>query len=241
MKMQSPINIIAAALAVALTLAQTVTSQLITETVAQTTTPPPPQQYRQAKHSAVYTTTVTNPKPDIVTAVVVITLISPAEDERYPTQGAPMFGTAISRFSASAASSSAWDETADIYWTLSGNVPLGYDTTYPPLPLGLTTSLSTVVTWTDYRVTTYRNLFFGYGRTEWWTTARVTFVEGVGPVYPATIIRTGYTDWRVRQTGGNEAVGFNHSNSATMSYWRTTTLVQVPAMPTALPSTEGGG
>jgi hypothetical protein len=233
MKMRPAVNI-AAALAVAFSISPTVTAQLVTETVAQTATPP--QQYRQAKHTAVYTTTVTNPKPDIVTAVVVITLISPAEDERYPTQGAPMFGTAISRFSA--APSSAWDETADINWTLSGNVPLGYDTTYPPLPLGPTTSLSTVLTWTDYRVTTYRNLFFGYGRTEWWTTARVTFVEGVGPVYPATIIRTGYTDWRVRQTGGNEAVGFNHSNSATMSYWRTTTLVQVPARPTLLLSRE---
>jgi hypothetical protein len=233
MKMPSPINI-AAALALAFSVAPA-TAQFVTATVAQTATLP---QRRQAKHTAVYTTTVTNPKPDIVTAVVVITLISPAEDERYPTQGAPMFGRAISRFSAP---SSSWDETADIYWTLSGNVQLGYDTTYPPLPLGPTTSLSTVLTWTDYFMTADRNLVMGYGRTEWWTTARVTFVEGVGPVYPATIIRTGYTDWRVTMTGGNQAVGFNHSYSTTLSYWRTTTMVQVPARPTPLSPKEDDG
>jgi len=190
----------------------------------------------QSLHTAIYTTTVDDrdSSPQIVTTVVV-TLLMPAEDPRYPSQGAPITGTAISHFSASPSS---WDKTAELYWTLSGNVPLGVDSTIPPLVLGATTTLTSVHTWTDSHTSTYVNLLLGRGRYEWFTTARVTFIEGVGPVYPATIIRTGYTDMEVTQTGGNEAVGTTHRNVANVSYWRTTTMVQVLTSPTPLPSVE---
>jgi len=185
----------------------------------------------ESPHTAVYTTTIANrdPAPEIITTVVV-TLLMPAEDAHYPSQGAPLTGTAISHFSV--APSSSWDKTSEIYWTLSGNVPLNADTTFAPLPLGETTTLTSVNTWTKYRTSEYRNVWFGSGRYEWFSTARVTFVEGVGPKYPATIIRTGYTQLEVTQTGGNEAIGTTHVDVVTNSYWRTTTMVQVPTRPT---------
>ena len=192
----------------------------------------------QAQHTAIYTTMVANTdtSPPIITTVVV-TLLIPAEDPGYPSQGAPLTGTAVSHFSVNTPASS-WDKTAEVYWTLSGNVPLGVATTIPPLPLGATTTLTSVLTWTDHRTSTYRNIVLGSGRYEWFTTARVTFVEEVGRKYPATVIRTGHTQMEVTQTGGNEAVGTTHQNVATMSYWRTTTMVQVPTRPTPLAPTE---
>jgi hypothetical protein len=192
----------------------------------------------ESQHTAVYTTTVASDRdtaPQIITTVVV-TLLMPVEDAHYPSQGAPLTGTAISHFSA--APSSSWEQTSELYWTLSGNVPLGVDTTFVPLPLGATTTLTSVHTWTEYRTSTYRNIMYGSGRYEWFSTARVTFVEGVGPKYPATIIRTGYTQLEVTRTGGNEAIGSTNRNVVTNSYWRTTTMVQVPTRPTPWPRKE---
>ncbi|CAI4217812.1 unnamed protein product [Parascedosporium putredinis] len=46
---------------------------------------------------------------------------------------------------------------------------------------------------TGSEVSTLVNEVVGTSRLEWYSTSRVTFVEVVGPDYPATIVRTGYT------------------------------------------------
>ncbi|KAK0623986.1 hypothetical protein B0T14DRAFT_517360 [Immersiella caudata] len=182
----------------------------------------------QSQHTAVYTTTVqanrgSDSSPQVI-ATVVVTLLMPAEAEGYPTQGAPLTGTAISHFSAAAPASS-WDKTNDLFWTLGGDVSPGVDTA----------TLTSLHTWTDSRTETGLHLWMGSMSTEWTTTARVTFVEGVGPRYPATIIRTGYTQWEVTMKGGNQVVGTTHRASTTLQYTRITTMVLVPTRPTPLP------
>jgi hypothetical protein len=68
----------------------------------------------------------------------------------------------------------------------------------------------------------------GSMRQEWFFTTSVTFVEVVRTWYPTTIIRTGYTTVTVRNLGTN---GYSPpvEASATSSYRRTTTMVQVTA------------
>lgn len=67
-----------------------------------------------------------------------LSILMPREQPNYPTDGAPVTGTAISHFSAVQANGavSTWDKTAELYWTLSGNVPLGVDSTVPAPPHG---------------------------------------------------------------------------------------------------------
>ena len=175
----------------------------------------------EPQHTVIYTTLITKHAPSPVLAPVTITLLKPLEDPNYPTDGVLVTGTAISG-----------NKTSQLVWTLSGNVPLGYDLTFPPLPLGATTTLTKSYTTSESHSSTYRNLVLGYGRYDYFTTAQIIFVEGVGPAYPATIIRTGYTSVNATQIGGNEVVGFSHTASATMSYWRTTTMVLVLPDPT---------
>ncbi|KAK5652280.1 hypothetical protein OQA88_10628 [Cercophora sp. LCS_1] len=173
-----------------------------------------PSAKTEPQHTLIYTTTITRTAPYLVLSTVTVTLLKALEGPNYPTYGVPVTGTAI-----------IGDQTSQLTWTLSGNVPLGRDTTYPPLPPGATTTLTRSYKTSESRSSTYRNIVFGSGRYDFFTTMAFTFVEGVGPAYPATIIRTGYTSRTVTQIGGNEAIGFSHTQSAEGSYWRTTTMM----------------
>lgn len=210
-----------------LTLILNATPCLASAATAQLSTSTSPQ------HTAIYTTTLANNASPHAVATVIVTLLMPREQPGYPKDGAQVTGTAVSQFSATQANGavSTWTAAAELLWTLSGNVPLGVDSTIPPPPEGAKTTLTSVYTTTDYHVSDIYGMWISRARYEWFTTLRVTLVEAVGTAYPATIIRTGYTHVDATMMGGNLALSTRYSETATASYWRTTTMVQVAATP----------
>ena len=191
-----------------------------------TSTKPAPQL------TAVYTTTLPGPKdvPQALTTAVV-TLLMPREVPHLPFDGAPVTGTAISHLGDA---TSTWSATAELYWTVTGNMdaPAQQATTTPP-PLGPAQSRLTSIL-TDY--TSYETDSYGPWVTHAHSTIRSTviktFMEVVGgATYPATIVRTGYTHVEVTQTGGPVG-GETYTASGTATWRRTTTMVQVEGRPT---------
>lgn len=184
------------------------------------------------QHTAIYTTSLTkNDAPHVITTVIV-TLLMPREYPNYPKDGAPITGTAISHFTAPGAPSpSTWSATSELFWTLSGNVPLGLENTIPAPAQGATTTLSSIYTSTEYHTSDIRGVWISRQTYEWWSTFRVTLVEAVGTAYPATIIRTGTTQLEGTMIGGNAAVSSTYTATSTVSWSRTTTMVQVAARP----------
>lgn len=87
------------------------------------TAPATAQFVAQSQDTAIHAPVVANwgsdSSPQVITTVVV-TLLMPAEAKRYPIQGTPLTGTAVSHFSAVAPPSS-WGKTDEVYWALSGN------------------------------------------------------------------------------------------------------------------------
>lgn len=187
-----------------------------------------------AQHTAIYITTLANSAPLEANTTVIVTLLMPREEPNYPKDGAPVTGTAISHFSAAQSNGAVltWAVTTELYWTLSGNVPLGVDSTIPPPPQGAMMTLTSVYTTTDYHVSDFYGVWISKARYEWFTTSRVTLVEAIGTAYPTTIIRTGYTHVDATMIGGNLAVSTKFTGTAEASYWRTTTMVQVASRPT---------
>jgi len=159
----------------------------------------------------------------------------PREVSQYPTDGIPVTGTAISHLRATQADGAvtSWRETAELYWTLSGNPPLGENITIPPPPQGATTTLTSVYTAVEIYVSDTPSELANHVLEERITTSRVTLVEAVGTAYPATIIRTGYTHLDNTMISRNALDTADWlTESTTQSYWRTTTMVQVTTQPT---------
>jgi len=183
------------------------------------------------QHTAIYTTTLpNNDHPQVITTVIV-TLLMPRDYPSYPKDGAPLAGTAISHFTAAA---SKWSTTSRIFYTLSGNAPLGVGSKNPP-PADQTaarSTLSSVFTSTEYYTSDIRGVFISRQTYEWFSTFRVTLVEAVGTAYPATIVRTGYTHLEAVMVGGIAGVTPTYSATSTASISRTTTMVQVAAQGT---------
>lgn len=184
------------------------------------------------QHTAIYTTTLINNDAPQFTTTVIVTLLMPREQPDYPKDGAPVTGTAISHFTATQSGSiSTWSATTELFWTLSGNIPLGVDSTIPALPQGARTTLTSVYTTIEYRTSDMYGVWISKQTYKWFSTIRVTLVEAVGTAYPATIIRTGYTHLDATMVGGNPAVSSTYRETGTASYWRTTTMVQATAQP----------
>jgi hypothetical protein len=190
-----------------------------------TTTTKPAQ-----SHTAVYTTTLPGPhnaSQAVTTAVV--TLLMPCEVPNIYGNGAPVTGTAVSHLAAPGASP--WSTTAEVFWTVAG--PMEAPATIPPpVPLapGETVLTSVLTDITSYETTKYA--FWSTAHSTILSTNLKTFLETVGGnTYPATIVRTGYTWVEVTATGGPVG-GALGTVTATATYRKTTTMVQVKERPT---------
>lgn len=180
-------------------------------------------------YTALYTTTLADQRREWVT-VAIVTILTPREIPLWPEDGATIVGTAISNMKAvSGATSLTWTKTRGLTWTLRGNTdPLRDAPTPTAQPTVVGETLTSSFTLTSYLLRVTDSEFVGSMRQEWFFTTRVTFVEVVATWYPATIIRTGYTNIAAQYTGAN---GDSPPVQATTnsSYWRTTTMVQVTA------------
>jgi len=220
-------------------LAAPATAQLTTSLLKPA--PPAPQ------HTAIYTTTARaqhDPKSpqDAVITNVIVTILMPRDAPYFPSNGAPITGTAISHFSAAQPNGgsgggtgiSTWSSTAELFWTLSGNVPFGIASTNPPLPgwQDAKTTLTSVYTKTDFFSTDIYGFWVTHAHYDFYSTSRVTFVEAVGTGYPATIVRTGYTTLVATAIGGPVGGTETLTDAGTRSWLLTTTMVQVGARPT---------
>lgn len=185
-------------------------------------------------HTAIFTTTVAQNEFPQAIATVTVTLVVP-RDVGHPTSnnGSTLTGTAISHFSAVQKNGgmSTWYETAELLWTTAAgdSSPLATKDALPPQQERAETTLTAV--YTDYQH--YSVGLYG----AWWvahyefsSTIRETIVEVVVEAYPATIVRTGYTDVKVVATvateGGPTTTDPDRDSS---TYLRTTTLVEVSA------------
>ncbi|KAK5659416.1 hypothetical protein OQA88_617 [Cercophora sp. LCS_1] len=196
-------------------------------------------------HTAVYTTTLVgdarnNPPQDAITTVVV-TLIEPRvvrwPFEGWPPEdGTPVTGTAISRFSAAQQARSTWSETAQIVWMLTGNNGLLHnDADETAAAAQDPKAVAVTAVYTDYSdfTTTVAAPWAPRVKSVYSSTVRETVVERVGTGYPATIIRTGYTNIVVTVTGTVIDGPTSTNEAATTSYVWTTTMVQASVRPLA--------
>jgi len=205
---------------VALVLSAITTAQIITST---SLAPPVPQ------HTAIYTTTVA--KYEAIRTVVV-TLLMPRDQTGFPTDGTPVTGTAISQFSAAQPDGkiSTWSETEELYWTLTGNTRNRFDTNRP-FRVNATTAISSSFTMDTFSSKDYYDDQGTHYHYDYTTLSRVTFVEGVGTAYPATIVREGATLFGISGIGG--VVGGEKTTWGTAEMFRrATNMVQVTARPT---------
>jgi len=213
-------NFIALILSVTAHFGASATAQLITPT---SLAPPAPQ------HTAIYTKTLTEHE---VTATIVVTLLMPRSHPGYPTDGTPVTGTAISRLSAPQPDGkwSTWSETAELYWTLTGNTNNRVNTNRPIVING-TTALYSSYTKDTVFSTDYYDAQGTHWHSERITLSRVTFYEAVDTAYPATIVRHGATLFGISITKG--VVGGSMYSDGTAEMFRHgTTMVQVATRPT---------
>jgi len=180
-------------------------------------------------HTAVYTTTLAQSNSPQAITTAVVTLIVPRDVGR-PNNGSLVTGTAISHFSAAQQNGalSTWSETAELAWTIVGNNP-PEDAKDAPLPLPQRAETTLTAAYTDYQ-------HYSVGLYGAWlvmhydfsSTIRETIVEAVGAAYPATIVRTGYTDIKVEATiAVKDGPTTTDPDRDSTSYMRTTTLAQV--------------
>lgn len=181
-------------------------------------------------YTAIYTTTLADHRRECV-IVGIVTILTPREEPLWPEDGVTVVGAAISNIKVTNGSTtSTWAKTRQLTWTLSGNSDSPRDVT--PTPTAQLTAvgeaLTSSFTSTSYLLSTTVAEFVGSLRQEWFFTTSVTFVEVVRTWYPTTIMRTGYTTVAVRYLGAN---GYSPpvEATATSSYWRTTTMVQITA------------
>jgi len=198
------------------------TAQLITST---TSAPPEPQ------HTAIYTITLGN--FEAITTVIV-TLLMPRHHTGFPKDGTPVTGTAISQLSAvqPGGGMSTWSETAELYWTLTGNSdPRWPNTKRPRLSLDTTTVLQSSYIENSFSTTDYYDSQGIHMRYVYTRLQEVELAEGVGPKYPATIVRQGKT---LRGAGGSGGIVGEepHSWMTAERFFTFTTMVQVSARPT---------
>ncbi len=206
--------------AIAAHLAFTTRAQAPTSRPAVTPTP---------QHTVVYTNTLLNNNSPQVTTTAVVTILQPLDAPNYPKDGATITGTAISSLTAG---ERIWATTTQLYWTLSGNVPLGVATTYPPPPLGATTTFKTTITSTTHFASTMYGMWIGSSQNEWYSTWRATFEEAIGTAYPTTVVRTGYTTVTATMMGGPVGAAPTYTETGGYTARRTTTMILVPGRPT---------
>ena len=219
-------KLIALLLSVTAHLGAPATAQLMTPT---SLAPPPPSSAPQ--HTAIYTKTLTEHE---VTATVVVTLVMPRSHPGYPIDGTPVTGTAISRLSAQQADGklSTWSETAELYWTLTGNTNNRFTNTNRPISIsGAMTTLYTSYTMDTVSSTEYYDAQGTHWHSERITLSRVTFYEAVDAAYPATIVRHGATLFGISITKGVVG-GSMYSDGTAEMFRRGTTMVQVATRPT---------
>jgi len=198
------------------------TAQLVTST---TSAPPEPQ------HTAIYTTILGN--YEAITTVVV-TLLMPRHHTGFPKDGTPVTGTAISQLAAAqpGGGMSTWSETAELHWTLTGNSDSRWpDTKRPRLSLDTTAVLRSSYNENSYSTTDYYDSQGIHKRYVYTMLREVELAEGLGPKYPATIVRQGET---LRGGGGSGGVVGEepHSWMTAERFFTFTTMVQVAARPT---------
>ncbi|CAI4214570.1 unnamed protein product [Parascedosporium putredinis] len=192
----------------------------------------------ESLHTAVYTrdlpvgTQCAGPNEQDTVATAVVSVLGPREVADWPENGVTVVGEAISTLFVE-------DETRtvsqDLTWTLSGNTDVARDApqpTAPPLQPG-EEALTSVYTSSTSFLITYVSDLAGREREEWFTTERVTYIETIGPDYPATIVRTGYTNIEAKYIAVEtfEPVSTLETTDV-FSFWRTTTMVQVGPQPT---------
>lgn len=204
-------------------------------------------QTQQPLHTAVYTTTLeATPTIDVLCAVgeewldtVPVSIVMPREESRWPENEVTVVGAAVSKVPVRCGSKTmTWTESKPMSWTLSGNsrAAPGNATTTAEGQATAQASAATLTseyTSTGSEISTLANEVVGTSRLEWYSTLRVTFVEVVGPNYPATIVRTGYTNIEFSHSAQDlSQSASSFAATSTGSYLRTTTMVQVTAEPT---------
>jgi len=224
---------IALVLAFAAYLAAPATAQFVTGPIEPATPALP--------HTAVYTTTVAqrnHPNPPQPTATVIVTLIVPRDVAR-PTNSSSsssktlVTGTVISHFSegnSDGGAPSTWSETTQLVWST-----ISEEDQFPPVILEESYFAKSTLSasYTDYKHWS-AGLYGAWSIVHYnfYSTIRETVVERVGPAYPATIVRTGYTDVKVALTLEFEnGPTQTQPDRETSTEVRTTTLVQVTARP----------
>jgi len=168
---------------------------------------------------------------------VVVGIVMPREEPRWPESGVTVAGAAVSKIPVKCGTKTmTWTTSEDLTWTLSGNsrAALSNGTTTTSQGSSPATGLTVTSEYTSIgsETSTLNNEVVGTSRLEWFSTLRVTFVEVVGTDYPATIVRTGYTHIDFSHSAQNLQSDTSFVATSTGSYLRTTTMVQVTATPT---------
>lgn len=205
-------------------------------------------------HTAVYTTIATttvdpqNKSPrqqqqqqqqrQEIIATVVVTLIVPRDvGVQSPNSDSMSLslvtGMAIAHFSAAGAvSTTTWSETAELLWSTTIISAAGNDHSNKNIPAPKDTGAGTTTLTASY--TDYQHYSVGlYGawsvvHYDFLSTIRETVIEVVESSYPATVLRTGYTDIKIAAT-----IAMENGPTTTdpdrdhTSHVRTTRLVQV--------------
>ncbi|CAI4218336.1 unnamed protein product [Parascedosporium putredinis] len=236
---------------------------LVSTTSAQTTTTPFYTAVYTTSLEATPTIDVLCVSRETWLDTVPVSLVMPREVSGWPENGVTVVGAAVSKIPVQCGTKTmTWTTSLPMSWTLSAAEPTGAEqptdatetepseaessetqssssssaaeaseaqVTAQANPATLT---STYVA-TGSEVSTLVNEVVGTSRLEWYSTSRVTFVEVVGPDYPATIVRTGYTTIEFSHSAQDLQVEeSSFEASSTGSFLRTTTMVQVSAEPT---------
>jgi len=185
-------------------------------------------------HTAVYTTTLSQDDSTQAKATVIVTVIVP-RDVGHPNNGSLATGTAISHFSTAQKSGAAstWSETVELVWRTLTETDKAPDPKDAGPTQGEPARSTLTAVYTDYQHS-YVGLYGAWSVVHYdlSSTIRETIVEVVGPEYPRTVVRTGYTDIKVAQTiAVKDGPTTTDPDRDSMTYLRTTTLVQVAASP----------